>query len=135
MAFLVSSIRVPPGQRLLLPPSRMLGSPHAQALLGEHPAIDLHADTLLWASWFGYDVHTRHTPPFPRAAFGGHVDVPRMVDGGMGAQFFGLVSLPITRRTSGLTRAVHEQIDILDEAILRRPQALGKVRTAAELAA
>ena len=29
--------------------------------------------------------------------FGGHVDLPRMRDGGMGAQFFGLVSLPIAR--------------------------------------
>jgi membrane dipeptidase len=113
----------------------MLGSPEAQALLAEHPAIDLHADTLMWARWLGYDVHTRHTPPFPKAAFGGHVDVPRMIEGGMGAQFFGLVSLPLTRRTSGLARSVDEQIDALDEAIARRPRALGKVRTANELEA
>jgi membrane dipeptidase len=113
----------------------MLGSPHAHALLAENPAIDLHADTLMWTRWLGYDVHARHTPPFPKAAFGGHVDVPRMLEGGMGAQFFGLVSLPLTRRSSGLARSVHEQIDALDEAIARRPRALGKVRTAAELEA
>jgi len=113
----------------------MLGSHEARALLAEHPAIDLHADTLLWAHWLGYDVHRRHTPPFPRAAFGGHVDLPRMLEGGMGAQFFGLVSLPLMRKTSGLARSVHAQIDVLDEAILRRPTSLGKVRTAEELEA
>ena len=111
----------------------MTGSPRARALLAAHPAIDLHADTLMWASWIGYDVLRRHTPPFPKAAFGGHVDVPRMVEGGMGAQFFGLVSLPLTPRARGPFRAIHEQIDALDEAIARRPGAIGKARTAAEL--
>jgi membrane dipeptidase len=113
----------------------MNGSPQAQALLAEHPAIDLHADTLMWARWIGYDVHARHTPPLPMAAIGGHVDIPRMVDGGMGAQFFGLVSLPLTRRARGMARTIHEQIDALDEAVARRPGALAKTRTAAELEA
>jgi membrane dipeptidase len=111
----------------------MLGSPQARALLAEHPAIDLHADTLMWARWIGYDVQARHTPPLPMAALGGHVDVPRMVEGGMGAQFFGLVSLPLTRKARGMARTIHEQIDALDEAIARRPQALAKARTAVEL--
>jgi membrane dipeptidase len=111
------------------------GSPQARALLAAHPAIDLHADTLMWAHWIGYDLLSRHTPPFPRAAFVGHVDVPRMVEGGMGGQFFGLVSFPLTPRSRGPVRAIHEQIDVLDEAIARRPHALGKARTALELEA
>ncbi len=111
----------------------MLGSPDAHSLLGRHPAIDLHADTLMWVRWTGYDVYARHSPPLPMAAFAGHIDMPRMLEGGMGAQFFGLVSLHVTRRTRGTARAVHEQIDVLDEAIARRPGALRLVRTAKEI--
>jgi membrane dipeptidase len=113
----------------------MLGSPDARALLARHPAIDLHADTLMWARWTGYDVYARHTPPLPLAAFGGHIDLPRMLDGGMGAQFFGLVSLPVTRRARGPARVIHEQIDVLDEAIVRRPHVIRIVKTAKELEA
>jgi membrane dipeptidase len=113
----------------------MLGSPDARALLARYPAIDLHADTLMWARWTGYDVYARHTPPLPLAAFGGHIDLPRMLDGGMGAQFFGLVSLPVTRRARGPARVIHEQIDVLDEAIVRRPDVIRIVKTAKELEA
>ena len=31
----------------------------ARALHARHPAIDLHADTLMWGRWFGYDLLTR----------------------------------------------------------------------------
>jgi membrane dipeptidase len=110
-------------------------TPDARALHAEHPAIDLHADTLMWSRWMGYDLHARHEPPLPRAAFGGHVDVPRMREGGMGAQFFGLVSVPFARRLRGLARVVHEQIDTLEEAIARRPGEIRLVRTAAEVEA
>lgn len=113
----------------------MLGSAEAQALHDEYPAIDLHADTLMWTRWVGYDLHARHEPPLPLAAFGGHVDLPRMRDGGMGAQFFGLVSLPLAQRLHGLARAVTEQIDLLAEAIARHPSALRLVKTAAEIEA
>jgi membrane dipeptidase len=113
----------------------MVGSSDARALHATHPPIDLHADTLMWARWVGYDLHARHQPWLPRAAFGGHVDVPRMIEGGMGAQFFGLVSLPLPGQSHGLARTVDEQIDALDEAILRHPEKLRKVRTLAEVEA
>src|SRR5262245_385795 len=102
----------------------MQGSAEARALHEAHPAIDLHADTLMWTRWTGYDIHKRHTPPLPRAALGGHVDVPRLREGGVGAQFFGLVSLPIARSEHGLARSIHEQIDALEEAIHRKPEDL-----------
>ncbi len=111
----------------------MLGSKEARALHDEHPAIDLHADTLMWSRWVGYDLHRRHAPPLPRAALGGHVDVPRLREGGVGAQFFGLVSLPVARSESGLARSIHEQIDSLEEAIRRAPRDLRLVRTAQEI--
>jgi len=111
----------------------MLGSPEAQALHALHPAIDLHADTLMWSRWVNYDLHKRHDPPLPRAAIGGHVDLPRMREGGMGAQFFGLVSLPVSKNAQGLARVIDEQIDSLEGAIARRPQDLRLVKTAAEI--
>jgi membrane dipeptidase len=91
----------------------------ARALHARHPAIDLHADTLMWGRWFGYDMLKRHSPPLPKKALLGHVDLPRMREGGVGAQFFGLVSLPMMGRVRGLARAIDEQIDVLDETLAR----------------
>lgn len=113
----------------------MLGSDAAKALHAEHPAIDLHADTLMWSRWLGYDLHKAHEPPLFKAALGGHVDVPRMREGGMGAQFFGLVSLPIAERMRGLARVIDEQIDVLEVALARSPSALRLVKTADEVEA
>lgn len=114
----------------------MRGSSDARALHAEYPAIDLHADTLLWARWLNYDLHKRHEAPLPRSAFAGHVDVPRMIEGGMGAQFFGLVSFPWwMSRSPGLAADVHEQIDELERAAQKDPQALQIVRSAAQVEA
>ncbi len=106
---------------------------HARAVHAAHPAIDLHADTLMWSRWVDYDLTVRHEAPLPRSAFAGHVDVPRLQEGGVGAQFFGLVSLPVLGRTRGLFSAIQGQIDELDRAIAKRPSALTKVRYAAEV--
>jgi membrane dipeptidase len=114
----------------------MRGSDEARALHARYPPIDLHADTLMWSRWLGYDLHARHEAPLFRAAFGGHVDLPRLREGGVGAQFFSLVSIPVPaaiRTGRGTTRAVLEQIDILDEAIARRPSELRLARNAADL--
>lgn len=111
------------------------GSDAARALHDEYPAIDLHADTLMWSRWIGYDVHKAHEPPLPFAALGGHVDLPRMREGGMGAQFFGLVSLPLADRPRGMARTCFEQIDALDRQILVRPGKLRLVKKAHEIEA
>jgi membrane dipeptidase len=112
----------------------MHGSPEARALHERFPAIDFHADSLMWSRWVGYDLHLRHDPPLPWAALGGHVDVPRLREGGFGAQFFGLVSLPIGQR-SGLAAVIDEQIDALDRAIQANPENLAKVWTADDIRA
>jgi membrane dipeptidase len=88
----------------------------------------------MWSRWVGYDLHVRHDPPLPFAAIGGHVDVPRLIEGGVGAQFFGLVSLPIGQR-SGLAAVIDEQIDALDASVSKDPTRLAKVRTADEIEA
>lgn len=112
----------------------MLGTPEAHAVHARYPAVDFHADSLMWSRWVGYDLHERHEPPLPWAAIGGHVDVPRMVEGGMGAQFFGLVSLPVGQRR-GLAQVIDEQIDALERAAAQRPDRLTQVRTAADVRA
>ena len=109
---------------------RLHGSADARALHDAYPAIDLHADTLMWARWIGYDLGVRHRPFFPASAFFGHVDVPRLVDGGIGAQFFGLVSLPVAGR--GHVRAIDEQIDALENHIATNKR-LCKVRSAEDV--
>jgi membrane dipeptidase len=106
----------------------MFGTPEARALHARYPAIDLHADSLMWSRWTGYDIHARHEAPLPLAALGGHVDVPRMIEGGVGAQFFGLVSVPFPSR--GLAAVIDEQIDRLDAAVAQHPDRLWKARTA-----
>jgi membrane dipeptidase len=107
------------------------GTAAARTLHAAHPAIDLHADTLMWSRWTGYDLGERHRPMLPGAAFFGHVDVPRLCEGGIGAQFFGLVSLPVARR--GATRAVDEQIDLLETNVVRSAGRLRKVTSASEV--
>ncbi|MFS8070907.1 MAG: membrane dipeptidase, partial [Byssovorax sp.] len=112
----------------------MHGSPEARALHQRFPAIDLHADSLMWSRWMGYDLLARHEPPLPWAALGGHVDVPRLIEGGYGAQFFSLVSLPVGQR-AGLAAVIDEQIDELDRQIHAHPARLSLVRTAADITA
>jgi membrane dipeptidase len=53
--------------------------------------------------------------------------------GGMGAQFFSLVSLPLADRPRGMTRTIHEQIDVLDQQMEQKPGAMRLVRKAAEI--
>jgi membrane dipeptidase len=111
----------------------MHGSPEARALHARFPAIDLHADSLMWSHWVGYDLQARHDLSLlPRNALGGQVDVPRLVEGGIGAQFFGLVSLPIGQRR-GLASMLHAQIDALDRAVEAGPDRLIKARTAEDV--
>ena len=111
----------------------LYGTPEARAIHARYPAIDFHADSLMWARWIGYDLLVRHDPPLPRAALGGHVDVPRLVEGGFGAQFFGLVP-PLFLR-AGFAAVIEEQIDALDRAVAQDPSRLVKVRTAADIRA
>jgi len=106
----------------------------ARALHDRWPAIDLHADTLMWGRWFGYDLLVRHEPPLPRKALLGHVDLPRMREGGVGGQFFGLVSLPVLGKVRGLARAIDEQIDVLD-ATLGRTREIRLCHTGREIEA
>lgn len=107
----------------------MHGSEDALALHAEHPAIDLHADSLLWGHLLGYDLHQRHNAPLPWAAFAGHVDLPRMQEGGVGAQFFGLVGLPIVG-PAGMAATIDKQIDVFEAALATNRGRLVRALTA-----
>ncbi len=105
----------------------------ARALHDETPAIDLHADTPKLMVAVGYDLARRHTPPLPRAAWVGHVDLPRMREGGGAAQMFGMWTFPRPRR--GCAESVHRQLDSLHAAAAEHPGELAFCRTPDEIAA
>jgi len=111
----------------------MYGTPEARAIHERFPAIDFHADSLMWSRWIGYDLMARHDPPLPRAALGGHVDVPRLVEGGFGAQFFGVV--PPLFLHHGASAVVDEQIEALERTLAQAKGRLVRVRTAADIRA
>lgn len=114
----------------------------AKALHRSIGAVDLHADPLLWSHWLGYDLLRVHRPPFPRARFGGHFDLPRSMEGSMRLQVFGLVALPgldwnlaeACRRQMRLFRGMEAKSGGRLRAILKRsdldalsPETLGGV--------
>lgn len=92
--------------------------------------MDLHADTpsLMRA---GYDLFARHRAPPRPVSYGGHVDVPRMREGGLCAQVFGMWTVP--RRASGA--AVHEEIDAVERAAAARPDEIAIAWTADDVLA
>jgi membrane dipeptidase len=92
--------------------------------------VDLHADTPMWMT-LGYDVGARHEPPFPRNAWGFHVDLPRAREGGLDAQFFGLVSPPW--RVLRPAAVIGWQLAALERAERRYPDRLRLATTAAEV--
>jgi membrane dipeptidase len=112
----------------------MLTFEEARAFHAEVCVIDLHADTAKLMDVLDYDVHARHDRPLPRFMNGfGHVDVPRLRDGGVAAQFFSFWTVPRPER--GCERAVHTQLDALDRAIERAPADLAWTRTGADVRA
>jgi len=93
--------------------------------------IDLHCDLLLTTTLTGWDWGKRHRPnPFPGAPLWGHVDIPRLRDGGVNAMGLGLVTLP--GQGSGTLR---RQLDLMDARIARHPEHLALATTAAEITA
>ncbi len=106
----------------------MTPSHEARAVHDAAISIDLHADTPKFMSR-GYDVRKRHSPPWPISNFGGHVDLPRMREGGLAAQFFGMWTFPLPQR--GCARDVHRQLDALEAAAAEVPDQL-KLATRAE---
>jgi membrane dipeptidase len=105
----------------------------ARALHEECCVLDLHADTAKLMDQLGYDLVMRHDPMPRRIGVLGHVDLPRMREGGVAGQFFSFWTAPYPER--GCARSVVNQLDALDDAIARHPGELAWTRTGAEVRA
>jgi len=106
----------------------------ARAFHAEHCVLDLHADTAKLMDKLGYDLIARHERPMPRLAnVFGHVDLPRMRDGGVAGQFFSFWTAPYPER--GCTKSVVDQLDAIDQAMAKHPTELLWTRTGAEVRA
>jgi membrane dipeptidase len=106
----------------------------ARAFHDEIAVVDLHADTAKLMDKLGYDLAARHERVLPRRTnMLGHVDLPRLRDGGVGAQVFGYWTLPYMPGKNG--PAVTSQIDALDAAIDKHAGEITWARTGAEIRA
>lgn len=110
----------------------------ARALHDEVCVIDLHADTPKLMDKLGYDFTARHERTIPRPAnILGHVDIPRMREGGVAAQFMALWTWP--RYVPGAVRSkvqsVLNQLDAVQAVIDKHPDQLAWTRTGADIRA
>jgi len=110
----------------------------ARAFHAEVCVIDLHADTPKLMDKLGYDLAARHERPMPKAVnYIGHVDIPRLRDGGVAAQFFAFWTWPtfVPGAERSNTKSVVHQIDAVDAAIAKHPDKLVWARTGVEVKA
>ncbi|MEZ4404830.1 MAG: membrane dipeptidase [Kofleriaceae bacterium] len=106
----------------------------ARAFHAEATVTDLHADTAKLMDKMGFDVAERHERPMPgRWNYVGHVDLPRLRDGGVSAQVFGMWTVPYPER--GCKHAVDTQLDALDRAIAAHPDQITWALSAEQIAA
>jgi membrane dipeptidase len=106
----------------------------ARAFHDECCVLDLHADTAKLMDKLGYDLVQRHERAMPTIAnVFGHVDLPRMRDGGVAGQFFSFWTAPYPER--GCARSVADQLDAIDLAMAKHPTELLWTRTGAEVRA
>jgi membrane dipeptidase len=104
----------------------------ARALHDECCVLDLHADTAKLMDRIGFDLAERHERPMPGPLnYLGHVDIPRLRDGGVAGQFFGFWTVPYPER--GCEASVHRQLDALDEAIAKHPTEITWAMTPAQI--
>ncbi len=116
----------------------MMTPDEARAFHAEYPVIDLHADTAKLMDKLGYDLAARHERPMPRFAnYIGHVDIPRLREGGVAGQFFAFWTWParVPTQPRSNMRSVLDQLDALDAAIEKHPGDLAWCRTGAEIRA
>jgi membrane dipeptidase len=106
----------------------------ARAFHDEVCVLDLHADTAKLMDRLGFDLAARHDRPM-RGPLNmvGHVDLPRLREGGVAGQFFGFWTLPYPER--GCAASVRRQLDALDAAIARTPEQITWALTADDVRA
>ncbi|MSP60341.1 MAG: peptidase [Myxococcales bacterium] len=105
-------------------------STEAAAVHDAATPIDLHADTPKLMSR-GYDLALRHATAWPLSSYGGHIDLPRMREGNLAAQFFGMWTFPLPER--GCARDIHRQLDALERTAAAVPDQLALATSADEV--
>jgi membrane dipeptidase len=102
----------------------------ALRLTYESDVVDLHLDTFIPPRLWGYDPLVRHRGgPLGRFFFG-HVDVPRLLDGGLDGAMWSITTNPF-RGAGARWRAFRRNLDALRALIVRSGGLLEEVRTAA----
>ena len=91
--------------------------------------IDLHIDTFLWTRMLGYDPLVRHSSPIMGGPWLGHVDLPRLIEGGVTGAFWIVTTNPL-RTGHGRLRAFERNVRHLSTLLASSPQvALCKTAT------
>lgn len=104
----------------------------ARALHDEVCVLDLHADTAKLMDRVDFELADRHERPMPGIAnYLGHVDLPRLREGGVAAQFFSFWTVPYPER--GCALSVDRQLDALDRAMEKHPEQLTWTRTGEDI--
>ena len=68
---------------------------HAVALCHDAELVDLHLDSFIPPRLYGYDLFKRHERTIvPGGRFFGHLDVPRMLEGGLSAGMWSITTNP-----------------------------------------
>lgn len=117
--------------------ARLGCSTEAVALARSADVVDLHLDTFIWTRTVGYDVLARHAGgeidarhaggPLGRR-FGGHVDVPRLADGGVTGAMWSITTNPFRSASSRWAVFLENVADL--RAIVRRSDGtLAEART------
>ncbi len=93
--------------------------------------IDLHADTLFLVFLFRYRMEKRHRNPFPLSPLVGHVDIPRLVEGGVTSIGLTVPTPPfnILRRRGRIQKSI-ERVNQWSQTVGTR---FTMVRTAADI--
>ena len=102
----------------------------ALRLTRECELVDLHVDTYIPSRLWGYDPLARHRGgPFGRFFFG-HLDVPRLLDGGLDGAMWSITTNPF-RRAAARWRVFLQNLTALRAMIARSGGRLEEVRTSA----
>jgi membrane dipeptidase len=116
----------------------MMTLDEARAMHADVCVLDLHADTPKLMDKLGYDLAARHERTLPkRINWIGHVDLPRLRDGGVAGQFFALWTWPtyVPGQPRSKLQSIHDQLDALDAAIARYGDQITWARTGADVRA
>jgi membrane dipeptidase len=93
--------------------------------------IDLHVDTFIPIRLFGWDLAKRHGLGLLRGHFLGHLDVPRMKEGGLTGAMWSITTNPF-RTAIGRWRTFEENLSAIREKLTATGGAIEIVRTLSE---